>query len=38
MPKETLAKRGEEYLPGMQLFKLEETYRRYLPGKSRDRL
>ncbi len=29
---------GEEYLPGVQLSKLEETYRRECPGKSRDRL
>ena len=38
MPKAALVKRGEEYLPGMQLSELEETYRRERPGKSRDRL
>ena len=37
MPK-TLVKRGEEYLPGVQLSELEETYRREYPGKPRDRL
>ncbi len=37
MPKETLVKR-EEYLPGVQLSELEETYRREHLGKSRDRL
>ena len=36
MPKEALVERGEEYLPGVQLSELEETYER--PGKSRDRL
>ena len=38
MPKETLVKRGEEYLPGVQLSEPEETYRRERPDKSRDRL
>ncbi|MYG76417.1 MAG: hypothetical protein F4198_12645 [Acidobacteria bacterium] len=37
MPK-TLAKRGEEYLSCVQLFELEETYRREYPSKSRNRL
>ena len=37
MPK-TLVKRGGEYLSGVQLSELEETYRRERPGKSRDRL
>ncbi len=30
--------RGEEYLPGVQMFSLEEMHRRESPGKSRDRL
>ena len=38
MPKATLVKREEEYLPGVQLPELEEMYRRERPGKSRDRL
>ncbi len=38
MPKETLVKRGEEYLSCMQLSELEETYRLECPDKSRDRL
>ena len=38
MPKAALVKRGEEYLPGIQLSELEEAYRREPPGKSRDRL
>ena len=38
MPKAALVKRGEEYLPGIQLSELEEAYRREHPGKSRDRL
>ena len=38
MPKETLVKRGDEYLSCIQLSELEETYRREHPGKSRDRL
>ena len=38
MPKATLVKRKEEYLPGVQLPELEEMYRRERPGKSRDRL
>lgn len=38
MPKEALVKRWEEYLPGVQLSELEETYERERPGKSRDRL
>ena len=32
MPKETLVKRGEEYLSGVQLSELEETYRREYPA------
>ena len=38
MPKAVLARRGEEYLPGVQLAELEETYRRESPGKSGDGL
>ncbi len=38
MPKETLVKRGKEYLSGVQLSELEETYKHEHPGKSRDRL
>ena len=38
MPKETLVKRGEEYLYSVQLSELEETYRREHSGKSKDRL
>ncbi|MCE2508656.1 MAG: helix-turn-helix domain-containing protein, partial [Nitrosopumilaceae archaeon] len=38
MPKAALVKRGEEYLAGVQLSELEETYRRERSGKSKDRL
>ena len=37
MPK-TLVKRGEEYIPGVPLAELVETYRRKYPGKYIDRL
>ncbi len=38
MPKAALARRGEEYLPGVPLAELEEMHRREPPGKSGDRL
>ena len=38
MSKTVLVKRGDEYLPGVQLSELEGTYRCKRPGKSRDRL
>ena len=38
MPKETLVKRGEKYLPNVKLSELKEMYRRECPGKSEVRL
>lgn len=38
MAKTTLVKRGEAYLPNLQLPEIQELYRHERPGKSRDRL